>query len=134
MAFEISNSLLQQIARLYNIDFRILKLEGGFDHLFYGYSIKKQDFLIRIKTDLIFNKKSFIQIKAEVDWINYLAQNDISVSVPQLSCNNKYVELITIDNKSYIVVSFLKAPGNYINFQEMQGNFLKYMKNVSVAF
>ncbi len=61
MAFEISNSLLQRIACLYDIDYRILKLEGGFDHFFYGYSMKKQDFLIRIKTDLILNKKSFIQ-------------------------------------------------------------------------
>ncbi|MHA1979108.1 MAG: hypothetical protein ACW98F_12885 [Candidatus Hodarchaeales archaeon] len=49
MVFEISNSLLQQIGRLYNIDYRVLELEGGFDHLFYGYSIEKQEFLIRIK-------------------------------------------------------------------------------------
>ena len=96
MAFKISNSILQQIARLYNIDFRILKLEGGFDHLFYGYSIKKKEFLIRIKTDMIFDKKSFVQIKAEIDWINYLAQNDISVPEPHLSCNNKYVEEIQV--------------------------------------
>ena len=116
MAFEISNSLLQQIARLYNVDSRTLEMEGGFDHRFYGYSIAEKDFLIRVKTDSILDKRSLSQIKAEIDWINYLAQNDISVSEPQLSCNNKYVEEIRIDNKSYIVVSFRKAPGTYIYF------------------
>ncbi|MHA2224122.1 MAG: phosphotransferase enzyme family protein [Candidatus Hodarchaeales archaeon] len=144
MAFEISTSLLQRIACLYNIDNRILKPEGGFDHLFYGYSIKKQDFLIRIKTDWILNKKSFIQIKAEIDWINYLAQNEIPVSEPQLSCDNKYVEDIIIDNNSYIVVSFRKAPGNYINFRdpeewketlwEKMGEILGKMHSLSVDF
>jgi Ser/Thr protein kinase RdoA (MazF antagonist) len=144
MAFEISNSLLQRIAGLYNIDYRILKLEGGFDHLFYGYSIKNHNFLIRIKTDLILNKKSFIQIQAEIDWINYLAQNKIPVSEPQLSCNNKHVEGIVIDNKSYIVVSFRKAPGNYINFQDPEeweqtlwkrmGEILGKMHGLSIEF
>ncbi len=144
MSFEISHSLLKQVARLYNIDSRGLKFEGGFDHLFYGYSIKGKEFLIRIKTDMNLDKKSFIQIKAEVDWINYLAQNDIPVSKPQLSCNNKYVEEIRIDNKSYIVISFSKALGNYINFRdpdewndtlwEKMGEILGKMHSLSADF
>ena len=144
MAFKITNSLLFQIARLYGIDDQLLKFEGGFDHLFYGYSLKKNEFLIRIKSDMIFDKKSLIQIEAEIDWINYLTQNDISVSEPQLSGNNKHVEEIVIDSRSYIVVSFLKAPGTYINFRdpeewndalwEKMGEIVGKMHRVSVDF
>jgi Ser/Thr protein kinase RdoA (MazF antagonist) len=93
---------------------------------------------------MIFDKKSFTQIKAEIDWINYLAQNNVCVSEPQLSCNNKYVEEIRINNKSYVVVSFRKAKGNYINFQDPEewnealwkkmGEILGKLHSLSVDF
>ena len=116
MALQVDKVVLEQIARLYKTPIQDLKPEGGFDNLFYSYTFDGKEFFIRIKSNINLDKRSYSQIRAEVNWINFLAENGISVSKPQKSQHNNYVETLASNNGLYQVVSFEKAPGRYIMF------------------
>jgi len=51
------------------------------------------------------------QIRAELDFINYLAENGVRASVPLLSQNRKYVEEISIEGVPIYPVCFKKGAG-----------------------
>ena len=120
MALQVDKVVLEQIARLYKTPIQDLKPEGGFDNLFYSYTFDGKEFFIRIKSNINLDKRSYSQIRAEVNWINFLAENGISVSKPQKSQHNNYVETLASNNGLYQVVSFEKAPGRYINFSDQR--------------
>lgn len=49
--------------------------------------------------------------EGEIDWVNFLANNSVSVSKAISSVNNKFVESINIDNSCFLVSVFEKAKG-----------------------
>jgi len=51
------------------------------------------------------------QIRAELDFINYLAENGVRVSIPLLSQNGKYMEEISIEGAPIYLVCFEKGRG-----------------------
>ena len=51
------------------------------------------------------------QIRAELDFIKYLAENGVRASVPLLSQNGKYVEEVSIEEVPIYPVCFKKAAG-----------------------
>ncbi|MHA2363247.1 MAG: phosphotransferase enzyme family protein [Candidatus Hodarchaeales archaeon] len=118
MAFEIRENVLNLISELYGIKSSQLNHTGGFENLVYSYSYDNKEFILRIKKDVNLNRKSIEQIEAEVNWINYLDKNNIPVSAPQLSKNGKYIEQVDLNNTTFFVVSFQKAPGTYINYRD----------------
>lgn len=77
-------------------------------HNFVGsYGRGGNEFILRITKE---SHRPFRVVMGEVDWINYLSEKSISVSIPVPSVRGQLVEKIEIDN--YVtVVSFVKAEG-----------------------
>jgi Ser/Thr protein kinase RdoA (MazF antagonist) len=52
------------------------------------------------------------QLLAEVDFVRYLAENDLPVALPVPSRNGEWVEVLPLDEKAcFLVYAFEKAPG-----------------------
>lgn len=54
-------------------------------------------------------------IKAEMEWVHYLAQHGVSVSLPVLSQDQQMLEIYQENEKCYIATAFQMAPGRIIH-------------------
>ncbi|WP_265623357.1 phosphotransferase enzyme family protein [Bacillus paramycoides] len=85
--------------------------------------------------------KPFNKIVGEVQWVNFLGEMGLCISMPVQSLNNNLVERLNVDNKYYSVVCFNKAKGqpvredekNQILFKKM-GMFMGKMHNVTKKY
>ena len=60
------------------------------------------------------------QIKGELDWINYLAENNAPVCQAYPSTNGNFVEKIKQNSSSYLLVAiFQKAEGLFLNKKQV---------------
>ena len=65
-----------------------------------------------------YSHRSFQQIQDELDFILYLHDNGLSVSIPMLSPNDRYTECIEHDSNKFYIVCFEKAYGKPWIFTE----------------
>ncbi len=54
------------------------------------------------------------QIIAELDWVNYLADNMVAVARPYLSKNQRLTEVLQVEDSYFTAVAFAFAPGQLI--------------------
>jgi Ser/Thr protein kinase RdoA (MazF antagonist) len=62
------------------------------------------------------------QIEAELDFLSYLSQGGIRVSLPVHSVNGKTVEIIRIENESLLACAFQEATGEQFIFGADEAN------------
>jgi Ser/Thr protein kinase RdoA (MazF antagonist) len=80
----------------------------GCANLVYECAQRQQQIILRVS----FRKdRSYDQILAEVDFIQYLAENSVLVSVPLPSKDGNYVETVSLDDQTVCLVCFLKGRG-----------------------
>jgi Ser/Thr protein kinase RdoA (MazF antagonist) len=72
-------------------------------------------FILRLTHPLYID---FKLIPGELDWVNYLADHGVSVSRAITSKNGELVEIIADGDSSYAAVSFVKAEGREIVFDD----------------
>ena len=81
---------------------------GGEDNITYEYERDGESFILRFTHS---SHRTVELVKGEIDFLNYLADNDASVSRAVPSENGELVEVITLKNSYYSVVAFKKARG-----------------------
>ena len=59
---------------------------------------------------------------AELDWVNYLAEHGVKVSVPIHSRNGRLTEIITVNSSYFIACVFERAPGDFIKSDSTEWN------------
>ncbi len=106
-----NDSILEQACSRYGIDSTRVELLDGFESFIYEYPKDGSSYILRISHSL---RRSFEMIQAESDWLNYLADNGVSVSRTVPSISDNHVEVIQ-DNKdgTFLATAFIKAEGSF---------------------
>lgn len=98
---------------------------GGIDNIVYEYERDGESFILRFTHS---SHRTVELVKGEIDFLNYLTDNDASVSRPVPSENGELVEVITLKNSYYSVAAFEKAkgiPAVKMNIDEQSNNFFQ---------
>ncbi|ACA44429.1 hypothetical protein FDC22_10900 [Clostridium botulinum] len=83
----------------------------GRQNVIYSFRCSGKEYIIRFSSSL---RRSIMEIEAELDWIFFLHNNEISVSKPIYSKYNNLVEVVDGDGIQFYVVVFEKAKGIYV--------------------
>ncbi len=106
--------ILSEAGKRYGIAPDCLKRLGSFESFVFEYRKGDRDYILRITPG---EHRQPTMIEAELDWVNYLADNGVSVCRGLLSERGSLVEVVELDTISsdpdafYSLVSFTKAPG-----------------------
>ncbi|WP_127531028.1 phosphotransferase enzyme family protein [Paenibacillus kobensis] len=108
----MDKTLIIEASKLYGIAKEECNFIGGFQNLVYSYAKDNKNYVLRFSHD---SHRSDTLILAELDWINHLADNGLSVcksiqSIRQVDC-----EMVETNNDRYYVVAFEMAKGKKIN-------------------
>jgi Ser/Thr protein kinase RdoA (MazF antagonist) len=125
---KLKKKTISELRLLYNLKADQLQYLGGFDNFVYEITQPNSNSILRVGF-----QKPKIEIEAEIDWILYLHNHGIQVSPPLHSPQGNYIETLTQDTVSLMVVNFEKAPGKFINKkndQEWNPTLWKSMGNV----
>lgn len=113
----IGESALRSICERYEIDQQAVSFVGGMENSVYSFQKDGQEYFLRIGHS---QHMTFDLVKAEIDWVLYLADNDVPAVKPVQSVNGEYVERITRNSHYYNVVAFEKAEGANLDFYNPQ--------------
>ena len=104
-----NKKILNKAIRCFVINKIKPNLLDGFENFIYEFKIGNREYILRISHSM---NRSESVIQAEVDWINYLADNSANVAKAIYSLNGKLVEHIKDDKDGYfLVTAFNKAHG-----------------------
>jgi len=113
---EIYNAVIfNKICKKFDLIPDNVKLLNGFESFIYEFSKNNQDYILRVTHSLHRNED---QIKAEVDWVNYLADGGVSVSRAVLSPAGNLVERVDSEDTYFLAIAFGKAPGRHIKKED----------------
>jgi Ser/Thr protein kinase RdoA (MazF antagonist) len=102
---------LDQAAELYNTQRNNLKVFADYEgaaNLVYEFKIDERAFILRLSFR---PDRSIDQIRAELDFVEYLAGKGIQVSEPVPSRNGKLVEVIRAKGVDFRIAAFIKGEG-----------------------
>lgn len=106
--------VLTDAADRYGIAPGSLKRLGSFESFVFEYSRNGEEYILRVTPG---DHRQPSQISGELEWINYLADNGVSVCRALPSVNGSLIEVVALDtidsnpDAFYSVVSFARAPG-----------------------
>ncbi|PEZ08913.1 hypothetical protein CN326_04365 [Bacillus sp. AFS018417] len=89
-----------------------VKLSGGFQNEVYEYTYEGERRILRVTPSF---RRTIRQIQSELDFIRSLDEGGVNVSLPVVSCFGNDIERIDIDEESFFITSFVKAPGQFVN-------------------
>jgi len=105
---ENSDYIMAEVARCYEIAKADLKKLGSFESFVFEYEKNNQKQILKITHNL---HRTADQIKGELEWVDFLAENGVSVPPVVRSKNGKLVEQISLDDSYFLVYAFEKAKG-----------------------
>lgn len=104
-----SDTILQEAMRRYGIAHDRIQALDAFESFIYEFTHGSQAYILRISHTF---RRSEALVLGEVDWINYLAENGVSVAKAILSESGNLVELIDDQQGgTFLVTAFVKAQG-----------------------
>ena len=115
----MNEHILANAAKLYGIGLSDLNYICGFQNFVYEYARKEKAYILRITHSFHRHSDS---VNGEIEWVEYLYNNGVSVSKPIVSKADRYVEVIELDNSYFIITSFEKASGKKIFYPECMNN------------
>lgn len=127
-----------QVASLYGLTKEQLYAVGGFENYIYGFEKEEQSYIVRVSHS---SHRTIDEVKSEIDFLYYLANNGANVSMPICTVNNQLVESINCKDNSYFVIcAFTKAEGEapsrqnvtdqmYYNYGKTIGMFHRLTKD-----
>lgn len=107
--------LLEEICTKYDIDQNTLQLVGEYENYVYQYVKGNQEYILRLSHS---SHRTEELIRAEVDWINYLAQAIKQIPQVHPSQKKKLLEKINLENSYFVATVFDKAKGRHPNLKE----------------
>jgi len=117
----MNDNVLETAYELFGIDKKFVEFIGGFENLVYSFKKDNEDYILRFVHS---SHRSFEQVEAEIEFIDYLDSNKASVSTIVLSLHNNIVEKINSGNTYFSVSVFTKAPGGTIVQEKITDEFL----------
>lgn len=108
----MDEALVIKASKLYGIAKEECHVISGLQNLVYPYTKNNKNYVLRFSHN---SHRSDTLILTELDWINYLADNGLSVcksiqSIRQVDC-----EMVETNKDRYYVVAFEMAKGQKIN-------------------
>lgn len=110
-------------ATSFGLSLEELTFIGGFQNFIYSYTHEGYKYILRFTPSTL---RTQAGLKAELEWILYLAENGMSVSEPVPSAQGIYVERVLGKVVDFYATSFSHAPGRKIGYPECLGNPLLY--------
>lgn len=107
-----TESIVTAAAGHFGLDTERIRPLDGFENFVCESSRENREYILRISH---VSHRSSDQIRAELDWVNYLAEHGAPVCVPLRSNNGLLVETIESAGHPFIAVVFEKAPGSQVN-------------------
>jgi len=114
---------LQEASILY--DFQIDKLEklgGGYENKMYGHNDSTKRIVVRVTPP---GHKTEREVRAEMDWLQYLAEKGAPVERVVSSKRGDLVELINTDEGEIPIVCFEWAPGQLVKKDDFSPNLFQ---------
>ena len=103
-----SDEILKIAGEKFGINSENLKNLGGFESYVYEFNKEGKEYILRITHS---SHRTSDNINGELEWVNYLAKNDVSVSGSIMSKMGNYVEVIPAGETYFSAVVFNKAGG-----------------------
>jgi Ser/Thr protein kinase RdoA (MazF antagonist) len=112
MRDQMTEDILKKAAVLYKLSRDTISFLGGFENFVYQVNKPDQAYILRLVHS---NHRSYNEVLAELEFIDYLAHNGACVSTVIHSKQDHIVEQLFINKTEYFSVSvFEKAPGTYV--------------------
>ncbi|HEX6923260.1 MAG TPA: phosphotransferase [Bacillales bacterium] len=103
-----NDQILEESIRRYGVEKEKVRNLGGFESFVYEYEKDNKSYILRISHS---SHRSSDHIHGEIEWVNDLAANKVSVSKAIPSDEGRLVETISADGSCFSAVSFEKAAG-----------------------
>lgn len=119
----LDKDFFQKIYQLWDIQY--IKLISNVQNLIYEFENNDNHFILRI-TDSNHRNKNLIE--AELEWIKFLDEKDISVAKNICSKNMNSIETVLYNNEYFFITVFEKAKGKTIdinNISEWNNNLFE---------
>ncbi len=107
-----NDEIFHEICQRYDLIPSNVKLLDGFESFIYEFERNEKSYILRVTHSL---HRSEDQIKAEVDWVNYLANGDVSVSKAVSSPAGNIVERVDSGDTYFLAIAFERATGRHLN-------------------
>ncbi|MFC1936149.1 phosphotransferase enzyme family protein [Chloroflexota bacterium] len=118
-----SPAILADVMGRYGIPEERISLLDGFESYIYEFNDDQGDYVLRIGHS---SRRSPDLIKGEVDWINYLARNDVGAAGALESLGGNLVEEVDdLHGGLFLATKFVKAPGGPPDWQGWGPDFLR---------
>jgi len=116
-----TDKVLEKCALVFGLKLKDVTYIGGFENFVYGFKKNDKEYILRIGHS---DHREYDMIRAELDWVNFLAENEAAVSTPIKSITGELVEIIKINNGSYFTVTaYEKAKGNRPSKENIKDEF-----------
>ncbi|MBS4539164.1 phosphotransferase [Clostridium sp. D2Q-11] len=114
---KFNEEILGLIAKRYGVSLKELDNIGGFENFVYEFNRKDKDYILRISHS---KRRSMNMIEGEVDWLNYLYNNGLSVSPAISSKEGNFVERVQSKDVDFLGVVFEKAEGRHVEYKDLK--------------
>lgn len=109
--FEIhKDRILKQAAAVFDFKLDNLKRLGSFESFVYEFEKENRHYILKITHSIRRTKELIL---GELEWVNYLADNGVSVCRAMKSADNELVEKIEADDSYFLVYVYEKTPGDF---------------------
>ncbi len=112
---QFTEDVLERIIQSYNFKREDLTKLGGFESFIYRVKQEEQDLILRITHSL---HRSTNEIMAELEFVNYLAGNGLSVAPAYPSPNGNLVEVFHVNDSYFITTVFKMLEGQHLRFED----------------
>lgn len=106
-----TEEIISNAAKRFGLDTEKIKSLDGFENYVCESTRSGRPYVLRISHSA---RRSADQVRAELDWVNYLAEHGASVCVPMRSNDGSLVETFESGEQTLCAVVFEKAEGRYI--------------------
>jgi Ser/Thr protein kinase RdoA (MazF antagonist) len=104
-----SDAVLQEVISRFGAEPGSIKALNGFESFIYEYTRHGQELVLRVTHS---GRRSTAEIEGELDWLNYLADNEVPAARAVPSAKGNFVEVVPGANGfSFLAASFVKAAG-----------------------
>ncbi|MEJ6950841.1 phosphotransferase enzyme family protein [Natronospora cellulosivora (SeqCode)] len=104
----INENVLHKSADSFQFEKKSLKFVSNSTNLIYEFERSNRSYILRFSERPL---ECVNGIKAEIEWLDYLKKNGVSVSQPIKTKNEEFLSVIQDDGRTYIVTAFEKAQG-----------------------
>ena len=106
----VSNKLLKFVSEHYNFDMNTLEYiprnSGKIENKIYTFNKNGKKYIIKFEPPSVVYNNQLTETRALMDFNYYLAQNNVSISIPLKTINGEFVTSIQDDGEDYIITAF----------------------------